>query len=328
MACSATHDALGPGGRRLHAARRHGSREPRARRYLALSGREVHLVAHRVWPDLASLPGVTVHHAPRPFGSHLLGAPLLARDRVADRAPSRARRRDCCRTAATRAGSRRRGCTTCTPPMRRRSRRDPRAARRPRPDGAGILAQRSRAIAQRAGDHLQQRADGRRRAPLLRRRRRARPGRLLRRRSGRIRRRDRGRAAPRAQALGLARGRPLALFIGALGDRRKGFDVLFDAWRRSARTPRGTSTSSVVGVGAEAEAWERAPAPPGSRPRITFLRFRSDVARILAAADVLVHPARYEAYGLACTRPCAAACRRSSRRAPAWPSACPTICVR
>ena len=48
-------------------------------RYLALSGREVHLVAHRVWPDLAALPGVTVHHAPRPFGSHLLGGPLLSR---------------------------------------------------------------------------------------------------------------------------------------------------------------------------------------------------------------------------------------------------------
>ena len=29
-----------------------------------------------------------------------------------------------------------------------------------------------------------------------------------------------------------------------------------------------------------------------------FLRFRSDVARILAAGDVLVHPSRYEAYGL------------------------------
>ena len=48
-------------------------------RYLALSGRDVHLVAHRVWPDLAALPDVTVHHVARPFGSHLLGGPLLAR---------------------------------------------------------------------------------------------------------------------------------------------------------------------------------------------------------------------------------------------------------
>src|SRR5215211_4376729 len=48
-------------------------------RFLADSGRDVHLIAHRVSPDLASLPRVAVHHAPRPFGSHLLGAPLLAR---------------------------------------------------------------------------------------------------------------------------------------------------------------------------------------------------------------------------------------------------------
>ncbi len=48
-------------------------------RYLATSGRTVHLAAHRVSPDLLLLPGVTVHHAPRPLGSHLLGAAFLAR---------------------------------------------------------------------------------------------------------------------------------------------------------------------------------------------------------------------------------------------------------
>ena len=32
--------------------------------------------------------------------------------------------------------------------------------------------------------------------------------------------------------------------------------------------------------------------------RSHFLGFRTDVASLLAAADVLVHPARYEAYGL------------------------------
>jgi glycosyltransferase involved in cell wall biosynthesis len=31
---------------------------------------------------------------------------------------------------------------------------------------------------------------------------------------------------------------------------------------------------------------------------MSFLRFRADVPRILAAGDVLVHPSRYEAYGL------------------------------
>src|SRR4029078_13350876 len=48
-------------------------------RYLAGAGRDVHLIAHRVWKDLQARPRVTVHHAPRPLGSHLLGAPLLAR---------------------------------------------------------------------------------------------------------------------------------------------------------------------------------------------------------------------------------------------------------
>jgi len=46
-------------------------------RYLARSGRDVHVVAHRVSPDLAALPHVTVHHAIRPLGWHLLGGPWL-----------------------------------------------------------------------------------------------------------------------------------------------------------------------------------------------------------------------------------------------------------
>ena len=46
--------------------------------YLARSGREVHLVAHRVAEDLERLPGVTVHAVPRPLGAHMFGAPLLA----------------------------------------------------------------------------------------------------------------------------------------------------------------------------------------------------------------------------------------------------------
>ena len=33
--------------------------------------------------------------------------------------------------------------------------------------------------------------------------------------------------------------------------------------------------------------------------RISFLGYRTDVPALIAAADVMVHPARYEAYGLA-----------------------------
>ena len=47
--------------------------------WLARSGTETHLVAHRVADDLASLPGVRFHPVPRPLGSHTLGFPLLDR---------------------------------------------------------------------------------------------------------------------------------------------------------------------------------------------------------------------------------------------------------
>ena len=46
--------------------------------YLASSGRDVHVVTHRAWPDLASRPTVSVHLVRRPFGRHLLGSPMLA----------------------------------------------------------------------------------------------------------------------------------------------------------------------------------------------------------------------------------------------------------
>ena len=46
--------------------------------YLARrAGGDVHLVAHRVAPELAAAPGVHVHRVPRPFGFHSLGEPLL-----------------------------------------------------------------------------------------------------------------------------------------------------------------------------------------------------------------------------------------------------------
>jgi glycosyltransferase involved in cell wall biosynthesis len=100
------------------------------------------------------------------------------------------------------------------------------------------------------------------------------------------------------RTLGMPGETPIAVFIGALGDRRKGFDLLFDAWQRLCADGAWDGNLVVVGVGAEADAWERRFAEAGLAARVSFLRFRSDVARVLAAADVLVHPSRYEAYGL------------------------------
>ncbi len=105
------------------------------------------------------------------------------------------------------------------------------------------------------------------------------------------------RAAARA-VLRMDATAPLAVFIGALGDRRKGFDALFDAWQTLCLDPAWDVDLVIVGVGAEVEAWERRAAASGLERRMSFLRFRSDVSRILAAADLIVHPSRYEAYGL------------------------------
>ena len=99
-------------------------------------------------------------------------------------------------------------------------------------------------------------------------------------------------------ALGWPEARRVALFVGALGDRRKGFDTLFQAWARLyARGDWGVDLK-VVGVGAQREAWEREAEAKGLGGRIQFLGFRKDVPVLLSAADLLVAPTRYEAYGL------------------------------
>jgi glycosyltransferase involved in cell wall biosynthesis len=100
------------------------------------------------------------------------------------------------------------------------------------------------------------------------------------------------------QALGLAGDRPAAVFIGALGDRRKGFDVLFEAWRSLTRDAAWDVDLLIAGTGGERDAWIARTRDAGLESRVRFLGFRPDVANVLAACDLLVHPARYEAYGL------------------------------
>lgn len=92
--------------------------------------------------------------------------------------------------------------------------------------------------------------------------------------------------------------RPRAVFVGALGDRRKGFDVLYTAWQMLSKDAGWDANLAVIGRGAELDAWKQRAKDHGMENRIEFLGFRSDVPKILAACDVMVHPARYEAYGL------------------------------
>lgn len=105
------------------------------------------------------------------------------------------------------------------------------------------------------------------------------------------------RAEARA-ALGWPEGRRVALFVGALGDQRKGFDTVFPAWVRLCARGDWNVDLKVVGVGAQREHWEREAQERGLGERIQFLGFRKDVPQLMAAADLLLAPTRYEAYGL------------------------------
>jgi glycosyltransferase involved in cell wall biosynthesis len=92
---------------------------------------------------------------------------------------------------------------------------------------------------------------------------------------------------------------PCVAFVGALGDRRKGFDILFEAWATlCGYAERWDAQLVVAGAGAELAAWKKRAAKRGLASRMRFLGFRNDIAQILRASDLLVSPTRYEAYGL------------------------------
>lgn len=91
--------------------------------------------------------------------------------------------------------------------------------------------------------------------------------------------------------LGLAQGLKVVLFIGAMSDRRKGFDTLFEAWQHLSLPAK----LYVIGAGSQTDAWRRRAASTGS---IEFLGHRDDVPDLVRAADLLVSPTRYDAYGL------------------------------
>ncbi|MEH1899532.1 MAG: glycosyltransferase family 4 protein [Nostoc sp.] len=100
------------------------------------------------------------------------------------------------------------------------------------------------------------------------------------------------------QQLGWPTDKAIVVFIGALGDRRKGFDTLFGAWQQLCASPDWDAELVVIGVGAELTLWQHRAAVAGISSSIHFLGFRTDVPNLLQAADCLVAPSRYEAYGL------------------------------
>jgi glycosyltransferase involved in cell wall biosynthesis len=98
------------------------------------------------------------------------------------------------------------------------------------------------------------------------------------------------------QKLGWRKERLVMVFIGALGDRRKGFDTLFAAWQQLCQDQRWDVDLKVIGTGAELGFWQSQTQALGDR--LEFLGFRRDVPTLLQASDGLVAPTRYEAYGL------------------------------
>lgn len=100
------------------------------------------------------------------------------------------------------------------------------------------------------------------------------------------------------QKLGWLLDRPIVVFIGALGDRRKGFDALFAAWKELCADPTWDADLMVIGRGKELPLWKQRSQEANLENRIQFLGFRQDVPDLLRAADCLIAPTRYEAYGL------------------------------
>lgn len=266
-------------------------------RYLAKRG-SLHLVAHRVSTDLAEQPSVTVHRVRRPLGWHFLGGSLLSQ---AGRHTWQTLSRGGVRTIVN-GGNCPLGVANWLHYLH--------AAHQP--ETSGSLVRRSKTRLMRKRNLAAERIALREASIVI---------------CNSCRTRDdvvervgieahRAHvvyygadpvkfsfisASDRADAkreLSLDPSRPLVGFVGALGDRRKGFDTLFEAWTTLCRRPNWDANLMVVGAGAEIPQWKRRAREAGLADRMTFAGYRFDMPAVFAALDVLVHPARYEAYGL------------------------------
>ena len=267
--------------------------------YVASAGREVHLVAHRVAPELQAMRGVTWHRVAKPLNSYLLGGRGLTR---AGEQTGRG--------MAGRGGRLVANGGNCVSPdvnwvhyvhaghppeiahsLRRRLQaawayRGFVTSERTAVQAARVVVANSERTRRDLIELVHVRADRihtvyygadaeYHRPPTVEERRTAR------------------------QVFGWNDERPSVVFIGALGDRRKGFDLLFAAWRTLSRDTRWPARLVVVGAGSELEHWRHRVAQAGLTRSIQFLGFTRDVRRVLWASDAIVAPARYEAYGLA-----------------------------
>ena len=121
--------------------------------------------------------------------------------------------------------------------------------------------------------------------------------------------------------LGWPLDRPVALFVGALGDRRKGFDRLLEAWAILCRDSAWDAHLAVTGHGSELPAWQRRAADLKIAGRITFTRFPyRHLPRDWRVRRHGPSGADTKRMASASTKRSAGACRQSSAPAPASPS--------
>ena len=266
-------------------------------RYLARSGRTVHLVGYRAEDELTRSPNVVFHRVPKPAGAYALGAPFLGG----------------------------RGLVQAMATAGRHGKVVVNGGNCPFP-GVNWVHYVHAAFAPVAAGKPWRRArvEATHRLNLVTERTALRLAKLVVANSERTRRdviervgvpesrvatmyygvdatrfqavSDEDRRAAR-RAFGWREGTPHVAFVGALGDRRKGFDVLYEAWRQLCSRPSWDGALVVVGTGAELVAWQGRAVDDGVADRILFLGFRKDVPQVLAGCDAMVAPARYEAYG-------------------------------
>jgi glycosyltransferase involved in cell wall biosynthesis len=268
--------------------------------YLARAGATVHLVAHRVAPELLARPNATFHRVPKPLNSYLLGAPLL--DRAGRRVAAQVSRAG--GRVVVNGGNCRWNDVNWVHYVH--------AAYEPvLPPGTGWATRLRHAYARRKS--LADERRGLREARIV-------IANSQRTRSDLIERLGIGPERVKTiyygvdssrfhaideqqrQAIRAAQGwpsdRPLVAFVGALSDERKGADVVLSAWRLLCRDRDWDAVLLVFGEGAQLPAMRRAIEHEGLGQRVRFLGFRSDLPNVLCACDALVSPVRYEAFGL------------------------------
>jgi glycosyltransferase involved in cell wall biosynthesis len=105
--------------------------------------------------------------------------------------------------------------------------------------------------------------------------------------------------APKELALGLTPGRRRCLFVGGIGDSRKGLDTLLGAWRELSGDPGWDAELIVVGTGRSLQMYRSQVKEWRIDDVVKFFGFRKDVDLLLQVTDCFVAPTRYEPYGLA-----------------------------